>query len=123
QIIASAIGQFFESALNDGGLSGVTGVGSFNGLLGYIDRLRAVNRAAIISGIPLDTTSREYALANYFAVSAGADGMDDTVTTPDNWWAGFDVNLGSPLSARTTWNGLLRRDFTGGMFVVNPPQT
>jgi len=43
----------------------------------------------------LDTTSREYALANYFAVSAGVDGLDDTVTTPDKLVAGFDVNLGS----------------------------
>ncbi len=123
QQIAAANYQYIEFGVSDRGLTGGTGIWSLNSLLGYIDRLHSVNKAAIISGVPLDTTSREYALANYFAVSAGVDGMDDTVTTPDNWWAGFDVNLGSPLSARTTWNGLLRRDFTGGMVLVNPPQS
>jgi len=123
QQIAAANYQNIEFGVNDGGLTGGTGIWSLNSLLGYIDRLHAVNRAAIISGIPLDSTSREYALANYCAVSAVADGLDDTVTTPDNWWAGFDVNLGSPLTARTKWNNLARRDFTGGMVLVNPPQS
>src|SRR5439155_16920615 len=46
---------------------------------------------------------------------------DDTVTTPDNWWAGFDVNLGSPSGGRAYWNNLQRRNFTGGMVLVNEP--
>ncbi len=121
QQIAAANYQYIEFGVDDGGLTNGTGIWSLNSLLGYIDRLHAVNKAAIISGIPLDATAREYALANYFAVSAGMDGLDDTVTTPDNWWKGFEVNLGSPLGARTTWNNLLRRDFTGGMVLVNAP--
>src|SRR5437867_3687805 len=109
QQIAAANYQYIEFGVNDGGLTGGTGIWSLNSLLGYIDRLHNVNKGAIISGIPLDASAREYALANYFLVSAGIDGMDDTVTTPDNWWAGFEVNLGSALGARTSWNNLLRR--------------
>ena len=123
QQIAAANYQNIEFGVNNPDLTGGTGIGSLNSLLDYIDRLHVVNAAAIIGGIPLDTAAREYALANYFLVSAGLDAMDDMVTTPDNWWTGFEVNLGSPLGARTIWNNLLRRDFTGGIALVNPPQS
>src|SRR5437879_13816374 len=73
--------------------------------------------------IPLYTACREYAVANFYLGSAGNERVADVASTPDNWWAGFDVNLGSPAGARTTWNNLLRRDFTGGMVLVNPPQS
>jgi hypothetical protein len=121
--IAAANYQFIEFGVNDGGLTGGTGIWSLNSLLGYIDRLHAANKGAIISGVAADPAGRKYALANYFLVSAGMDGLGNTVATPDNWWTGFDVNLGSPLGARTVWNNLLRRDYTGGMVLVNPPQS
>src|SRR5438034_11798058 len=73
QQIAAANYQYIEFGVNDGGLTGGTGIWSLNSLLGYIDRLHSVNRAAIISGIPLDSKSRTYELGYYIAVSAADD--------------------------------------------------
>jgi hypothetical protein len=121
--IAAANYQFIEFGVNDGGITGGTGIWSLNSLLGYVDRLHGLNNGAIFSGVATDAIGREYALANYFLISGGKDGLGNTVTTPDTWWTGYDVNLGTPSGARTTWNNLLRRDFSGGMVLVNPPQS
>ena len=121
--IKAANYQYVEFGVTDGGLTGGTGFWSLNSLLGYMDRLHTDNQGVIIGGMPLDTAGREYAVANYYLVSAGHDSVADVVSTPDNWWAGFNVNLGSPSGARTMWNNLLRRDFAGGIVLVNPPQS
>jgi hypothetical protein len=41
--------------------------------------------------------------------------------TPIHWWPGFDVDLGEALGPRRLWSGVLRRDFTRGMTLVNEP--
>ena len=65
----------------------------------------------------------EYALATYFLVSSGRDGLaNDSKGLPDAWWAGYDVDLGAPLGDRYVWNGLVRRDFASGMVLVNEPE-
>src|ERR1051326_7467324 len=120
---AAANYQYIEFGVNDGGLTGGDGIWSLNSILGYIDRLHWIGKGAMLSGVPGDQWGREYAGANYFLVFSGTDGPDVLVTTPSNWWAGFEVNLGSPSGARYTWNNLLRRDFSGGMVLVNPPQS
>jgi hypothetical protein len=48
--------------------------------------------------------------------------MANNVITPDTWWTGFDTNIGSPTGPRYSWNNLIRRDFSGGMVLVNGPQ-
>ena len=50
-----------------------------------------------------------------------ADGYNALVINPNNWWPGFDVNLGQARGGRYWWNGLIRRDFTGGMVLMNYP--
>ena len=120
--IAAANFQFIEFGVNDGGLTGGTGIWSLDSLLGYIDRVHAANIGVILSGVATDPAGREYALANYFLISTGNDGLGNTAQTPGNWWAGFEVDLGAPAGNRTGWNNLWRRDFSGGMVLVNPPQ-
>jgi hypothetical protein len=120
--IAAANHLDIEFGVNDSGLTGGTGSWSLNSVLGYIDRLHAAGKGAIIDGVATDSIGREYALASYFLVSSGLDLMGNHIVTPDNWWTGFDTNMGTPSGPRTTWNGLLRRDFSGGMALVNPPQ-
>jgi hypothetical protein len=121
--IAAATYLNIEFGVNDPSLTGGNGTWSLNSLLGYIDRLRAVGKGAIIGGVPSVPAGEEYALANYFLISTGQDAIGSTVTTPANWWNGFGVNLGVPLGPRTAWNGLLRRDYSGGMVLVNSPQS
>jgi hypothetical protein len=65
---------------------------------------------------------REYALATYFLTSTGDDGIGmDTGGLPDDWWAGWDTDLGAALGGRYEWNGVLRRDFERGTVLVNQP--
>ena len=123
QEIAAANYINIEAGVNDPGLTGGDGQWSLNALLEYIDRLHAAGKGAVLDGVPLDAAGQEYALANYFLISSGSDALGNNTATPANWWKGFGVNLGAPLAVRTTWNGLLRRDFSNGIAVVNPPQS
>src|SRR5206468_8679589 len=61
--IAAGNYQFIEFGVNDGGITGGTGIWSLNSLLGYIDRVHALNNGVIISGVATDPIGREYALA------------------------------------------------------------
>ena len=57
---------------------------------------------------------RLYGLAGYFLISDGRDAMGNyQAGTPDDWWAGYDTDLGEALGARYDLaNGVIRRDFT-----------
>jgi hypothetical protein len=63
----------------------------------------------------------EYALGSYFLIARDKDMLGDLATTPDNWWPGYDVTLGAPKGERYDWQNLIRRDFTGGLVLVNEP--
>jgi hypothetical protein len=121
--IAAANYLNIEFGVNDSGLTGGAGHWSLNSLLEYIDRIHAVGKGAIIDGVAADRVGREYALASYYLISSGADALGNSAATPDAWWSGFDTNLGTPSAPRTMWNGLMRRDFSGGIVLVNPPQS
>jgi putative glycosyl hydrolase-like family 15 (GHL15) protein len=121
--IAAATYLNIEFGVNDPSLTGGDGQWSLNSLLGYIDRLHAVGKGAILGGVPSGLAGEEYAVANYYLISTGQDAIGSLVTTPANWWNGFGVNLGVPLGPRSNWDGLLRRDYSGGMVLVNPPQS
>lgn len=126
QIAASDVINI-EHGVNDRGLTGGDGPWSLNALLDYIDRVNRGGKRVVIDGIgggdPNDGGAVEYAIACYFLVSNGANAVGDSgmVLTPEKWWPVLDVNLGDPLGCRFTWKGLLRRDFTRGVVLVNPP--
>jgi hypothetical protein len=40
---------------------------------------------------------------------------------PDNFWPGFQIDLGIPAGARYDWNGFIRRDFADGIVVTREP--
>ena len=109
-----------ERGVVDPGITGGTGSWSLNALFAYIDAVHALGANVILEN---DSGAQNYALAAYFMVSSGGDALSNGGMTPNHWWNGFAVNLGSALHARTTWQGVYRRDFTGGMAVVNPPQS
>jgi hypothetical protein len=127
QIAASDI-ITIEHGVNDRRLTGGNGKWSLKALLAYIDRVNRAGKGALIGGLgegdPNDLAAVEYAVACYFLTSNGNNAVGDfgKAVAPENWWPGFDLNLGAALAYRFTWKGLLRRDFTGGMVLVNPPQ-
>jgi len=110
-----------ERGVNDDGLTGGTGEWSLNALLSYIDRVHAAGKGVVLDGFDDSAQGMRYSLASYFLISTGNDGVGLTAMTPENWWAGYDVDLGAPNGPRTTWNGVMRRDFANGMVLVNEP--
>ena len=108
-----------ERGVNDDGLTGGTGEWSLSALLKFIDDVHALGRGVVLD--ELETQNLEYALAAYFLISTGHDAIGEFTTTPDNWYAGYDLNLGAPLTGRYVWRGLLRRDFALGIVLLNEP--
>ena len=127
--IAASDEVHIEFGVNDGGLTGGTGIWSVDAVLAYIDRVHAKGRRVVVGGLASgnawDKVALEFGVAGYFLVNNGgdyaSDAYDSLVIDPNNWWPGFDVNLGQATGSRYWWNGFIRRDFTGGMVLMNYP--
>jgi hypothetical protein len=119
--IESANYIFLERGANEPGLTGGSGPWSLNTLLSYVDEIHALGRGVILDGTSSEPQGIEFNLASYFLISTGNDAVSSADQTPENWWPGFNVNLGEATDTRYVWENLLRRDFTGGMVLVNPP--
>ena len=75
----------------------------------------------ILDGASNTPTGREYSLAAYYLISTGNDGLGNGAMTPENWWPAYNEDLGTPEGPRREWEGLLRRDYTDGIALVNEP--
>jgi putative glycosyl hydrolase-like family 15 (GHL15) protein len=106
---------------SDPGLTGGNGEWSLQALLAYIDRVHALGRGVTLEEYKIDDSSREYALAGYFLISSGNDLYSDSNGTPDNWWIGYDVDLGTPVGPRTYHDGVFQRKFSCGMVLLGEP--
>jgi hypothetical protein len=116
--IQSADYVVLERGISDGGLVGDNGPWSVNAYLNFIDYVHRLGRGVIIDEL---SYNGEYPLAGYFLTSTDRDAFGNNAASPDNWWSGYDVHLGTPQGNRYVWNGLLRRDFSGGMVLLNLP--
>ncbi len=112
---------FLERGANDSGLTGGEGQYSLKAFLNFVDQVHAVGRGVVMDGTSGTPQGLTYNLASYFLISGGNDAVSGDAQTPENWWSGWSTELGEALGARYTWNHLIRRDFTGGMVLVNPP--
>jgi hypothetical protein len=119
--LASANFINLERGANDSGLTGGDGSWSLNALLAYVDQVHALGKNVIMDGGASDEQGLAYNLAAYLLISNGGDAVSGGGQTPENWWAGWSVNLGEANGPRYAWSNLLRRDFSGGMVLVNPP--
>jgi hypothetical protein len=109
-----------ERGVNDPGLTGGDGNWSVNAFLAFVDRVHSRGKHVIFDEY---NQNGEYGLAGYFLISNGGDGIGNHETTPNNWWKGYEANLGSAKGNRYSWKGLLRRDFTDGMVLLSVPGT
>lgn len=109
-----------ERGISDPGLTSGTGVWSVNAFLAYVDRVHSRGKYVIMDEY---TFNGDYGIAGYFLVSTGEDAFGNHLVTPNNWFSGYNAQLGSPSAARYTWNNLLRRDFSNGMVLLNLPQS
>jgi hypothetical protein len=108
-----------ERGVND--LASTGGELSLNSFLYYVDVVHSLGRGVLLDSNVTERQATEYSLASYFLISAGNDGISAGGMTPTHWWSGFDVNLGDAIGPRTKSDGVLRRDFTGGMALVDEP--
>ena len=118
--LASADYINLERGVTDSGLRGGDGEWSLRAFFSYIDRLHKLGK-----GVVLDNMGGkiEYSTASYFLISSGVDAMGDQGLRPDHWWPGLAVDLGEPLGMREDWRGLIRRKFSKGVVLVNPPDS
>lgn len=111
-----------ERGFNDSGLTGGTGGWSVYALMRYADNMHSYGAHVILQSAAQDLTAAEYNLSGYLLVSDGADLVSTPVgSLPGQWWPGYDTNLGDATSGRYLWNGVWRRDFTGGFVLLNEP--
>ncbi len=109
---------------NDAGLKNGLGQYGFETFLLFNDYIHDHGANVIMMDGGTTQENREYGLATWFLVSQGRDLFSSNQlkwTTPDNWWQGYDLNLGEALSPRYKWGELIRRDFECGMVVLNQP--
>lgn len=112
-----------ERGVNDSGIVGGTGCYSYQAFLSFVDSVHSQGKGIVFdTDIDLDSdVAREYSVASWLLISNGKDLVGDNTQTPTHWWPGFDTNFGAARGPRITWNGLLRRDFNGGIALVNQP--
>jgi len=108
-----------ERGVGDTNLVAGSSEWGLNAMLSFVDIVHSLGRKVVVQEYDFDA---DYGLAGYYLISTGLDALGDDAETPDNWWSGYDTNLGTPLDARYSWNGVLRRDFSGGMALLNPFQ-
>lgn len=106
---------------SDTGLTGGTGQFSLYSLFAYIDRVHALGAGVTLEEYQVTPAQQEYGLAAYFMISNGLDRIGDATTTPDDWFPGYSVNLGTPLGGRTYTNGVFQRNFTNGIALLGEP--
>ncbi len=103
--------------------SGINSQKAYAELLEYIDTLKA-------KGIHIDLADSEgpgdeYNLATYFLLNDGKDFIGSH-TTPETWWAGWEVDLGEPLAEaperiKLASGAYIRWFASSGFVEVNPP--
>lgn len=127
-----------ERGINDPGMQaghGLYGIQSFFGFSDYVhqrgrDTVHLVYQNELSCppapcSIPAQI-QLEYGLSGWLLTSGGDDLFGSTeLNTPDNWWHGFDINLGNALGERheVPGNNLLQRDFENGIVLLNGPDT
>ncbi|HYU61726.1 MAG TPA: putative glycoside hydrolase [Solirubrobacterales bacterium] len=120
--VAAADYVYMERGFNDTGIGGGSGQWSYQNYLGYADWVHSQGAGVIPGAHGLNSTSAMFELASYLLISNGGDRLSTHYrATPADWWQGWDTNLGAANGARYSWQGLLRRDFSGGIALVNQP--
>lgn len=122
EILAADVINMEGGFASDGGLTGGTGEWSVSAKMSFADAVHAAGRWVVVDDFPKNAAEREYALACYFLLTNGKDGIGDADMSPTTWWSGYDVHLGAAVSARSrTTDGVFRREFEKGLVLMLEP--
>lgn len=112
-----------ERGINDDGLTGGGGQYGIETLFSYIDAVHARGKSVIFEASTNSKKGIEFGLAGWLLINNGWDslGNDPKWSSPNDWWNGFEVNLGAAKGDRYQWNNVYRRNFAQGIALLNPP--
>jgi putative glycosyl hydrolase-like family 15 (GHL15) protein len=109
-------------AIENPSTTGASGTYGWETLAGYVERRQAAGTRVILDSYADAPAARLYGLATALLLDGGALALgNDGWTSQGRYWAGYGVALGAPTGGRTAWSGVWRRDFAGGVVLVNPP--
>jgi hypothetical protein len=104
-----------------GPTSGIETAADYKEFTEYVDSLHQRGIHVVMGGSG-DPVADEYNLATYFLDTDGGDYISASEASPENWWPGNEIDLGSSLSARErSSTGLWKREFTGGVVYTLEP--
>lgn len=110
-----------ERGFTDPGLRPSSQAFSLEALLEHVDWIHDRGAGFITEPYSLDEASRYFELAAYLLVNDSDDAIASNLeANPDNWWPGWEADLGDPDGDRYETDGLLRRDFADGLAALNP---
>ncbi len=117
-----------ERGISDRGIRGGAGRYGFETFLALIDFVHSRGGNVIMDDDDDDSVAaRNYELAFYLLINNGGDLLgadgDRKRMNPDNFWAGYHIDLGRATGPRYRWRGLFRRDFACGLVLVNQPDS
>jgi len=111
-----------ERGIVDDHLTGGTGRFSLHALLAYVDVVHRLHRTVTMASYARSRAEQRYQLAGSLLVNTGADALADEVSTPQNFWSGYQVQLGPAAGRRHRDSaGLWRREFARGLVLLNEP--
>lgn len=111
-----------ERGFSDAGIVAGDGKYGYESLLSFIDAIHSRGRGVIYKPYSLDPKTRIYEIAGYFLAADGDDAIAaELEADPNDWWRGWETELGAPEGARFHEGRLLRRNFERGLVVVNQP--
>jgi hypothetical protein len=103
--------------------SGIDTASDYKEFTEYVAALHEKGLHIVMSGDDKSVPGEEYNLATYFLVNDGGDYINQPEESPENWWPGNDINLGSATSpAERAQGGLWKREFTGGVVYTVEPE-
>ncbi len=97
----------------------LTNQSAWESFASFVERRVASGRGVVLDAYADGAGPRLYWLANALLLDTSLG--NDAWTAQNRWWSGYDVALGAPLGGRAAWAGVSRRDFAGGVVLVNPP--
>lgn len=115
-----------ERGFNDDGLtfgSSAKDIWSVDQFMKFIDRMHDRGVPVTLDSAGYGEAAWEYNLAGFFLVDRGEDAVGELRLAPGQWWNGWDVRLGAPLTDRVRRSdGVYVREFQAGLVYLNPPR-
>lgn len=116
-----------ERGMNDPGLKSGSSKFGMETFMAFIDRVHEQDRSvALLDTHAENSTDQWYNIAGYLLITDGSDLIsteDWDRIAPGSLFGGFRTDLGYALGPREVVGETIRREFTGGLVIMNQPRS